>query len=207
MDMFYFTDDQRGLDPLQVAYTLPSGTGIIFRHYNCENRAEKAEYLAKICKHHHLNLYIAQNPALAHSIDADGVHLPEYQISRIPMIRSRYPALDISAACHSARALHKAAALGADRAFLSPIFPTKSHPGKTGTGLMTAALAIRGQALPVYALGGVQDHHVRQLAGLGFSGFGAISYFEDRIEKLPPNNQAANSQTSSSNPHLAGQCG
>ncbi len=182
MDMFYFTDDERGLDPLRVAQTLPSGTGIVFRHYNSQNRVKIAKYLSKICKLRHLRLYIAQNPTISHAVDAYGIHLPEYQIPQIPMIRSRYPDLDISSACHSVRALRKAADLGADRAFLSPVFPTKSHPGKAGTGLMTAALAIRAQSLPVYALGGIRDHHLRQLSGLGFSGFGAISYFEDGIE-------------------------
>ncbi len=177
---FYFTDDQRGMDPLIVADRLPSNTGIIFRHYNSKNRREMASYLSKICKRRQIMLYIAQDPSLAKAVKAGGLHLPEYQISRLPLIRHRYPGLKISTACHSARSLTLASSLGADIAFLSPLFATDSHPGKIGLGIIRAALAKQNVSLPVYALGGIHMQKLASLQALGFSGFGAISFFENK---------------------------
>ncbi|MEP3248533.1 MAG: thiamine phosphate synthase [Sneathiella sp.] len=176
---FYFTDDQRGMDPLIVADKLPPGTGIIFRHYKSKNRPETAYYLSKICKRRKIMLHIAQDPSLAKAVKAGGLHLPEYQIPRLPLIRHRYPGLKISTACHSARSLTLASSLGADMAFLSPVFVTDSHPGKVSLGTMRAALVKQNVPLPVYALGGVHKQNLPQLQALKFSGFGAISFFEN----------------------------
>lgn len=178
---FYFTDDLRGADPLQVAPHLPRGTGIIFRHYNTEYRAEMAFYLSELCKKQDLTLFIAKTPELALKVKAAGCHLPDHRISDLSVLKTDYPQLLFSAACHDEASLLKAQDLGAEFAFLSPVFPTQSHPGKPALGLQRAQKMIKPLSMPVYALGGVSFKHQNQLEQAGFSGFGAISEFEKAV--------------------------
>lgn len=176
--VYYFTDADRGADPVQMALKLPSGCGIVYRHYKSENRAYIARILSEICRKRKITLLVSQNPLLASRVGADGCHLPEYMLGQIPFIRRKFPKLALTAACHSTRALRLAHHYNVDAAFLSPIFPTQSHPGAPNIGLLPASLAIKGISCPVFALGGVTFQNWRQLSCLGFSGFGAISQLE-----------------------------
>ena len=58
--------------------------------------------------------------------------------------------------------------------FLSPAFPTASHPGRAALG----AVRLRGIALalpvPVYALGGIDEGTAARLAGAPLAGLAAI---------------------------------
>ena len=63
---------------------------------------------------------------------------------------------------------------GADLLFLSPLFPTHSHPGAPALGRARFAALARGARPPVIALGGMRAGHARGLALLGASGWAAI---------------------------------
>jgi thiamine-phosphate pyrophosphorylase len=80
----------------------------------------------------------------------------------------------LTVACHDRAALARAKALGADAAFLSPVFPTASHPGARGLGGLRAALLARQAGLPVLALGGVSARRAAALTKQGFRGFAAV---------------------------------
>ncbi|MFB9353342.1 thiamine phosphate synthase [Sneathiella chinensis] len=175
---YYFTDDKRGLDPRRIADQLPKGCGIILRHYNTPDRANMAEQLSEICKERRLRLSISNDPALSARLKVPGCHLPEYRIPQVPRLKSRYPGLTFTVACHSRRSLHLAARVGADAAFLSPLFPTRSHPGARTLGPVRAGLLLRDIPIPVYALGGITPKSWQQLSLLPFAGFGAIDGFE-----------------------------
>ena len=64
----------------------------------------------------------------------------------------------LGASCHSREELEKAAALGADFAVLSPVLPTASHPGEAALGWEKFAAWVQACPIPVYALGGMQEH-------------------------------------------------
>lgn len=104
--------------------------------------------------------------------------------SRIPRARggvhrpagSRAPARHglVSAAAHSRREVAQAFARGADLVFLSPVFPTRSHPGQPALGPVRFGLIAQGAPGPVLALGGMNRHRARRLQALGAAGYGAI---------------------------------
>ncbi|MFT6558204.1 thiamine phosphate synthase [Sneathiella sp.] len=179
-NLFYFTDDQRGADPVKMAEKLPTNTGIIFRHYQTEYRASLAHELSILCKKRKLKLIIAQNPALSKKIRAFGCHLPEYMVQRLPLLKHQYPDLYFSVACHSIRQVLQAQKYGANGAFLSPLFPTKSHPGSRVFSPYSLCSARQKLTMPVYGLGGVTNQKGQFLKGLGYSGYGAISELENR---------------------------
>ncbi len=175
---FYVTDENRNRSAIETVCQLPAGTGVLFRHYGVKDRAKLGKALAKICKQRKLSLYVAGDATLAHQLNSDGLHLPEWQINQLPLLRTRYPLRQISAACHTFRNLKTAENLGADLVFLSPIFPTKSHPGARSLTPLRSSSWIKNLSAPVYALGGVNEKHFTQLSNAGFSGIAAISMFE-----------------------------
>ena len=61
-----------------------------------------------------------------------------------------------AASCHNRQELLKAAALGASFAVLSPVLPTKSHPGAATLGWDRFRELCIDLPLPVYALGGMK---------------------------------------------------
>jgi 8-oxo-dGTP diphosphatase len=91
---------------------------------------------------------------LAQEVGADGVQLTGVQLAAC----TKRPAIDLCAAsCHNAEELKLASVLAFDFALLSPVLPTKSHPGAAHLGWQTFAHMVEGSSIPVYALGGLQS--------------------------------------------------
>jgi 8-oxo-dGTP diphosphatase len=90
---------------------------------------------------------------LAQEVGADGVQLTSSQLAEL----KERPAIDwCAASCHDEEELRRAEALGCDFALLSPVLPTKSHPGATHLGWNNFATIAAGSIIPVYALGGLK---------------------------------------------------
>jgi thiamine-phosphate pyrophosphorylase len=58
--------------------------------------------------------------------------------------------------------------------FVSPVFPTRSHPGAPALGRIRFGLLIRDSGIPVIALGGMDERRARSLARLRVHGWAAI---------------------------------
>jgi len=94
-----------------------------------------------------------ENIELAHEVGADGVQLTGVQLAAC----TARPDFDLCAAsCHSVEELQRAADLELDFALLSPVLPTKSHPGTAHLGWEAFATMAGTSSIPVYALGGLQ---------------------------------------------------
>ena len=89
---------------------------------------------------------------LAQEVGADGIQLTATQLAET----SVRPVVDwCAASCHSTEELRRAEALGCDFALLSPVLPTRSHPGTPHLGWENFAAISAGASIPVYALGGL----------------------------------------------------
>jgi thiamine-phosphate pyrophosphorylase len=75
---------------------------------------------------------------------------------------------------HDVKEIRQAGIAGVPILFLSPMFPTRSHPGWEPIPRMRAAALLRLTKAPVMALGGVTDLRFRRIQRLGFSGWAAI---------------------------------
>jgi 8-oxo-dGTP diphosphatase len=95
---------------------------------------------------------------LAQEVGADGVQLTSKQLAGM----SKRPAVDwCGASCHNAEELRRAEALGCDFALLSPVLPTKSHPGAAHLGWEEFAAIAAGASIPVFALGGMKQEDMQ----------------------------------------------
>ena len=75
---------------------------------------------------------------------------------------------------HSIADLQAAEALGFDYAFLSPIFPTQTHPDATALGLAHLQDACTAVKLPIIALGGVDFKNAAACLQAGAAGWAGI---------------------------------
>ncbi|WP_367112963.1 thiamine phosphate synthase [Sphingomonas sp.] len=75
---------------------------------------------------------------------------------------------------HSRREAVAAIRKGADVLFVSPVFPTRSHPGARTLGRVRLGLMIRGLGVPVIALGGMDARRAEGLRALGIYGWAGI---------------------------------
>lgn len=92
--------------------------------------------------------------ALAQEVGADGVQLNSSQLTGLS---ERPDVRWCGASCHNAEELKRAEGLGCDFALLSPVLPTRSHPGAPHLGWQSFAAMTAESSIPVYALGGLVD--------------------------------------------------
>lgn len=172
---FFLTDNKRCPDPLKVAGALPEGFGVILRDYHLASRRALAVSLAAVCRQQRLIFLVGGDRALAESVEADGLHLPERMIGDFQR-RTRGPLGLVTAAGHSPEAIERAAGRGIDAVLLSPVFPTRSHPSAEAIGLTRFSEILERSPLPLYALGGLTPDRVRALPKhkrlAGFAGIG-----------------------------------
>lgn len=169
--LFFFTDEQRTPEPLRHIAKLPEGCGVVFRHYGVAGRAHLTRNITAACRAQDRLLLIAGEPALAREVGADGIHLPAALLRTLTDLP---PARLITAAVHNAEEIWQAETLGVDAVFLSPVFPTASHPIAAGLGVELFTTLVASTRLPVYALGGITDETALALAHSGAAGLAAI---------------------------------
>jgi thiamine-phosphate pyrophosphorylase len=167
------TDDERLPDPLAAAYALPRGSLVIVRARDKARRAQLTQDLLHIGRVRDLVVLVAGDAALAARLGADGLHLSAARAHEVFYWRAHYPRFRFSAAAHTlAETLH-AAQRGADAVFLSAVFPTRSHPGRSALMPLRASFVARAVPVPVYALGGITSENAGRLSS-AFSGIAAI---------------------------------
>ncbi|TPE61828.1 thiamine phosphate synthase [Sandaracinobacter neustonicus] len=173
--LWLFTDERLGGlhpdDPLWAALDrLPRGSGIVFRHYGWPATERRALFAAlqAHARRRHLTLIGSETAPTP-----GGRHLPAHARHRH---RHRHPQSRglLTAAAHNRRELLQGFRSGADLIFLSPAFPTTSHPGAPALGPARFGLMARNAPGPVIALGGMTASRARRLKPLGAAGFAGI---------------------------------
>ena len=167
--LWLFTDARRLPDPRPAVARLPRGlAGVVLRHDGEPGRARLGHDLAKICRSRRLALVVAGDARLAAALGA-GMHL---RAGRWPGVQRRRGLITSSA--HGLADLLRARRAGASLAFLSPAFPTLSHPDVAALGPVRWARLARAARLPAAALGGIDGTTVRRLPRRACHAIGAI---------------------------------
>lgn len=189
--MILLTDERWGADPIGAAARLPRGSAVILRHYGTP-KAERliiARALRAVTRKRDVLLLIAvadrHGADLAHAVGADGIHLSEWMLRRRPWFvgRVRRPGWRITAAAHSPAALRMAAKRGADAVLLSPVFPTRSHPGARVLGPLRFAAWAGASRIPVYAMGGIDERTAARLRPTVACGLAGIAAFGPPVDE------------------------
>ncbi len=172
--LWLFTDTRRLPDPRPAARRLPAGlSGVVLRHDDHPDRLMIGLDLARICRQRRLALVVAGDSRLAARLGA-GVHLRGGFHPGLPRVIR--PGALVTSSAHDPAQLRRARLRGADLAFLSPAFPTLSHPGEPALGAARWMIMARQAGLPVAALGGIDGRTIRRLRHCaGAAAIGALA--------------------------------
>jgi thiamine-phosphate pyrophosphorylase len=163
--LWMMTDERQGEALWDALRRLPPGSGIVFRHKGLggKQRRKLFERVRRIARARGLILLLAGKEARARRWGADGAHH-----------RHPGPPRAGTAPAHDLREIRAAERSGAIAVFLSPLHPTRSHPGAPALGRMRFAALTRATRLPVIALGGVDGRRGRAAMAVGAYGWAAI---------------------------------
>ena len=133
--------------------------GFVYRHYHLppEQRLARFDTLAAIARRHGHLVILSNSTLTAREWGADGVYGAPLAI---------YPTRDdliTVATVHNMREIAQANRIEADAVMLSPVYPTRSHPGGTVLGPTRFRALARYAHMPVIALGGMTKKSARHL--------------------------------------------
>lgn len=160
------TDERMGGRLWDAVARLPDGgSGIVLRHHAVPARERRAlaVRLAEICADRGLTFGVAGNSELAEALGAEFVHNPAAAIDG-----------PFSMSVHDLDQALKARRRGAALVFISPVFPTRSHPGAAALGPGAASSLAEAAGMPAIALGGMTAARFAALAPGAFHGWAAI---------------------------------
>lgn len=166
--LWLMTDERIGgaTDLLRAVERLPKGSGVVFRHYSMSaaERRQLFDRVRRATRRKRMMLLLAGPEKLGRAWKADGAH-------QLPTRPSNWLS---SAPVHTLREVRQAERAGASILFLSPIFPTRSHPGAKTLGRTAFANLARQAKAPVIALGGMTAGRARSLSRSIAHGWAAI---------------------------------
>lgn len=187
-----FSDERARTGLVTLAALLPPGSGIIFRHDGLApgTRWRLFRRLMRTARARGHVVLLAGSPDRARRWGADGVHLRQRdahlrQRDADRAAQARRLGLLVTIPVHDMPEARRARRAGADAVFISPLYPTRSHPGAPALGPAAwLRLARLSGAQPV-ALGGMTESRCRALnraSGIG-AGWAAIDAWDEKAGK------------------------
>ena len=143
-------DERLGKGLWRAIRALPRGSGILVLHRELPKN-ERARMLARL-------RYLARSGGLLIVDEAAG------EAARV----------------HNSKEIRQCALSAVPLLFLSPLFPTRTHPDWKPLAPMRAAALLRLARVPVIALGGMDARRFRRLKQLGFVGWAGIDAWARR---------------------------
>ncbi len=135
--------------------------------------ATLANKAVSLCRRFQVPLLINASPDELETIAADGVHLTFSEAKKFkcrPIPDDKW----LGVSCHNAEQLMWAKLLRPDYVTLSPVNETTTHPEATPLGWPAFRELTEWVPFPVFALGGVDEHDMRNAIFHGAQGIAAI---------------------------------
>jgi len=161
--LYLITDEDIALEGARIDAALgavPAGLAAVqLRARALSGRAllDRALLLRALTRRHRAALLVNDRLDVALAAGADGVHLP---VAGLPVAAARAlaPDLILGASTHSLAEARAAQAAGADLVTFGPVFATPSKAAfGAPVGLPALADAVNALAVPVFALGGIDE--------------------------------------------------
>ena len=168
----WLLSDERNDDVLETvlqSFTMP--LGFVFRHYHLPDAQRYARYrkLDRIARAEGHLVILSDSALTAREWGADGIYG-----APLALYPRRRDLMQIATA-HDMREIAQANRVGADALMLSPVFPTRSHPGAKTLGAMRFLHMAKHARIPVIALGGMDSLYSRQLRWKRWAGVDGVS--------------------------------
>jgi thiamine-phosphate pyrophosphorylase len=152
--LWLMTDERMGEALLPAIACLPKGSGLVFRHYDTAQHKREALLTDILVIARKRRIFVLIGGA-THGRHRGAISAPVHSIpERIAAERN-----------------------GAKLLFVSPAFPTQSHPGARALGRARFGMLIKGARTPIVALGGMTRRKAIGLSMMGIHGWAAIDAF------------------------------
>lgn len=155
-DIWLLTDARNDAALETILRRLPRGSGLVFRHYHLPAPERRARFdaLKRLAGQRGHLMILSGSASQARRWGADGAY-------GAPHLLARGPATLRLVTVHSLHELRRARRAAA--VLLSPVFPTRSHPGGKVLGPLRFRLLAGRTGVPAIALGGLNPHAARRL--------------------------------------------
>ncbi|HEV7615508.1 MAG TPA: thiamine phosphate synthase [Solirubrobacterales bacterium] len=184
----YFVCDARpgGADPeplLRAA--LSGGVDIVQLREKNLSRAEierAASTFRRVCDTYSAPFIVNDDPDLARSCDADGVHLGQDDGSVTAARELLGPDAIIGLSTHSEEQIAAAAEAKVDHISVGPVWETPTKAGRPAVGLELVAHAAAHAAHPFFAIGGIDTSNAAQAVAAGARRICVVRAIRDAAE-------------------------
>jgi thiamine-phosphate pyrophosphorylase len=156
--LWLLSDERNDAALADALRQLPRNSGFIYRHYHLPDtpRRERFDQLAAAARIMGHWVILSCDPETAKAWHADGIYGPPERLADAPgLIRL--------AAVHNEAEIAAANQINADAVLLSPVFPTRSHPGAASLGPARFRQLAALTEMPVIALGGMTRETAKKL--------------------------------------------
>lgn len=136
---------------------------------------EEARALRLLCRRYRVPFVIDDDVELAMAIGADGVHVGQSDMEAGTARQRIGKDKILGVSVQTVKEARIAAECGADYLGVGAVFPTNSKEDAEIVRYETLKEICSAAAVPVVAIGGINDENVMQLAGSGIAGVAVIS--------------------------------
>ena len=184
----YFVCDAmpRGEDPealLQAA--LDGGADIVQLREKRLGRQQierSAQTFRRLCDTYSALFIVNDDPYLARSCDADGVHVGQDDVAASEARRVLGPEAIVGLSTHSEEQLAAARDEPVDYVSVGPIWETPTKEGRPGVGLELIEYAAETSAHPFFAIGGVDATNAASVVAAGARRLGVVRAIRDAAD-------------------------
>lgn len=174
--LLFFTDPERTPEPWKIAQNLPQGSAVVYRAFSRPDAETTGMKLRAACDRAGVLLLVGKDEVLATTIKADGLHLPEIDMSRAEPLSEQYPHWLMTCALHGP--LGDRSATGLDAYVVSPVFAAGgASRAKADLGIETFSQIIDALPCPAYGLGGIHPANAAQLLTTRACGIAGVEAF------------------------------
>ncbi|HWM64586.1 MAG TPA: thiamine phosphate synthase [Solirubrobacterales bacterium] len=184
----YFVCDAlpRGEEPeALLAAALNGGVDIVQlreKEFDRDQIERSARTFRRLCDTYSVPFIVNDDPYLAQTCDADGVHLGQDDVSVAEAREILGPDAIVGLSTHSEEQLAASAEWPVDYVSVGPIWETPTKEGRPGVGLDLVEHAANAAPHPFFAIGGIDPSNAARVVGAGARRLGVVRSIRDAEE-------------------------
>ncbi len=138
-----------------------------------------AQIFRRLCDTYSALFIVNDDPWLAQSCDADGVHVGQDDVAAAEAREALGPEAIVGLSTHSEEQLAASAEQPVDYVSVGPIWETPTKAGRPGVGLGLVEHAAADAAHPFFAIGGIDTTNAAQVVAAGAHRLGVVRAIRD----------------------------
>ncbi len=138
-----------------------------------------ARTFRRLCDTYGVLFIVNDDPHLALSCDADGVHIGQDDVSVQEARETIGPDAILGLSTHSEDQIAAAAKLAIDYISVGPVWETPTKPGRAAVGLELVTAAAREVRIPFFAIGGIDPANSTRVVKAGARRLGVVRAIRD----------------------------